>query len=348
MRGKIMKEKPDESTATELLSQQDEVFGEAFNEAEVKGEDGTLAPDLTTADDPSKTKIETPPAKVEELPPVDDKKVEPPPAIQPSEPPPPEDFEQKWKSLNGIIKSKEQQFQTRESELLAEIEKLKTPPTPPPADDKNKKVETELDVEALLKNLNLNDEEKAMLKEYDEEFGLVSKVENLKLSKAIKSIYGILNEGFQKQLKEVKEEFQSQLKPATEFVEKTTKEREEDAVSNHFNSIETAHPDYKSYHENGKIVEWIQTKPAYLQKGMLEVVQSGTAEEVISLLDDFYKENNLPTTINPPPDNVVEMDKAKKDRKAALTPPQSKRGAINPNLKPSDDFDGAFDEATSK
>ncbi|HHT9136794.1 MAG TPA: hypothetical protein ACFYEK_06045 [Candidatus Wunengus sp. YC60] len=341
-----MKEKPDESTVAELLLQQDEVFGEAFNEAEVKGEDGTLAPDLANADDPSKTKTEPPPAK-EEPPPVDDKKVELPPVTQPSEPPK-EDFEQKWKSLNGIIKSKEQQFQTRESELLAEIEKLKTPPTPPPADDKNKKVETELDVEALLKNLNLNDEEKAMLKDYDEEFGLVSKVENLKLSKAIKSIYGILNEGFQKKLNEVKEEFQSQLKPATEFVEKTTKEREEDAVSNHFNSIETAHPDYKSYHENGKIVEWIQTKPAYLQKGMLEVVQSGTAEEVISLLDDFKKENNIPLTNNPPPDNVVEMDKAKKDRKAALTPPQSKRSAINPNLKPSDDFDGAFDEATSK
>jgi hypothetical protein len=64
-------------------------------------------------------------------------------------------------------------------------------------------------------------------------------------------------------------------------------------------------------------------------------------------LDDFYKENNIQTT-NPPPDNVVEMDKAKKDRKATLTPPQSKRGAINPNLKPSDDFEGAFDEASNK
>ena len=345
-----MKEKPDESTATELLSQQDEVFGEAFNEAEVKGEDGTLAPDLTHADDPSKTKIETPPAKVEEPPPVNDKKVDPTSAVPPVEPPPQEpiDFEQKWKSLNGIIKSKETEFQARESELLAEIDRLKKPPEPPPADDKNKKVETELDVDALLKNLNLNDEEKAMLKEYDEEFGLVSKVENLKLGKAIKAVYSILNEGFEKKLTEARTEFQSQLKPANEFVARTTKEREEDAESAHFNAIETAHSDYKTYHENGKIVEWIQTKPAYLQKGMLEVVQSGTAEEVISLLDDFYKENNLPTTINPPPDNVVEMDKAKKDRKAALTPPQSKRGAINPNLKPSDDFDGAFDEATNK
>ena len=339
-----MKEKPDENTAAELLSQQDEVFGNAFNEAEVKVEDGTLAPDLTNDDDPSQTKPDPPPAKVEDPLPV---KVDPPPVTPPAEPPP-EDYEQKWKSLNGIIKSKENEFKTKEAEYQAEIEKLKKPPEPPPADDKNKKVETELDVEALLKNLNLNDEEKAMLKEYDEEFGLVSKVENLKLSKAIKSIYGILNEGFQKKLNEVKEEFQSQLKPATEFVEKTTKEREEDAVSTHFNSIETAHPDYKTYHENGKIVEWIQTKPAYLQKGMLDVTKSGTAEEVISLLDDFYKENNLPPTNNQPLNNIVEMDKAKKDRKAALTPPQSKRGAINPNLKPSDDFDGAFDEATSK
>lgn len=340
-----MKEKPDENTAAELLSQQDEVYTEAFNEAEGK-EVNPPSPDISDADDPSKVKKDEPPP-IDEPPPVDDKKTETPPATPPVEPPP-ENYEQKWKSLNGIIKSKEQQFQTRESELLAEIEKLKTPPTPPPADDKNKKVETDLDVEALLKNLNLNDEEKAMLKEYDEEFGLVSKVENLKLGKAIKSIYGILNEGFQKQLKEVKEEFQSQLKPATEFVEKTTKEREEDAVSNHFNSIETAHPDYKTYHENGKIVEWIQSKPAYLQKGMLEVCQSGTAEEVISLLDDFKKENNIPLTNNPPPDNIVEIDRAKKDRKAALTPPSSKRGAINTNLKASDDFEGAFDEATNK
>lgn len=344
-----MKEKPDENTAAELLSQQDEVFGEAFNEAEGKSDNGTLAPDLTNADDPSKTKEGPPPA--EEQPPVDDKKKddspppEPPPATHPKE-----DFEQKWKSLDGIVKKKDEIIKSHEDrvlELSAEIERLKKPPEPPPADDKNKKVETELDVDALLKNLNLNDEEKAMLKEYDEEFGLVSKVENLKLGKAIKEVYKILNEGFEKKLKEAKEEFQSQLKPATEFVEKTTKEREEDAVSTHFNTIETAHPDYKTYHENGKIVEWIQTKPAYLQKGMLEVCQSGTAEEVISLLDDFYKENNLQST-NDSPSNVVEMDKAKRDRKAALTPPQSKRGAINTNLKPSDDFDGAFDEATSK
>jgi len=344
-----MKEKPDENTAAELLSQQDEVFGNAFNEAEVKGEDGTLSPDLTNDDDPSQIKTDPPPVK-ETPPPVDDKKVDPPPVIPPPEPPP-EDFEQKWKSLDGIVRKKDEIIKAHEdrvTELSAEIEKLKKPPEPPPADDKNKKVETELDVEALLKNLNLNDEEKVMLKEYDEEFGLVSKVENLKLGKAIKSIYGILNEGFQKQLKEVKEEFQSQLKPATEFVEKTTKEREEDAVRDHFNSIETAHPDYETYHKNGKIIEWIQTKPAYLQKGMLEVTKSGTAEEVISLLDDFYKENNLQPANDPPQNNVVEMDKAKKDRKAALTPPQSKRGAINPNLKPSDDFDGAFDEATSK
>ncbi len=340
-----MKEKPDENTAAELLSQQDEVFDNAFNEAEVKGEDGTLVHDLTNADDPSKTK-ELPPVK-EEPPPVDDKKSEPPPATPPVEPPK-EDFEQKWKSLNGIIKSKETAFQTRESELLAEIEKLKKPPEPPPADDKNKKVETELDVDALLKNLNLNDEEKAMLKEYDEEFGLVSKVENLKLGKAIKSIYGILNEGFEKKLSAVKEEFHSQLKPATEFVEKTTKEREENNVNYHFASIQDAHPDYETHRDSGNITDWIQTKPAYLQKGMLEVCQSGTAEEVISLLDDFKKENNIPLTNNPPPDNIVEMDKAKKERKAALTPPQSKRSAINTNLKPSDDFDGAFDEATSK
>jgi hypothetical protein len=346
MRGKIMKKKPDENTAAEILSQQDEqneVFDEAFNEAEVKSEDSVPASGLPDTGDLSKTKPEPSHAKGDEPSPVDDKK-----SGTPAEPPPLEDYEQKWKSLNGIIKSKEQQFQTRESELLTEIEKLKTPPPSPPVDDKNKKVETGLDVETLLKNLNLNDEEKAMLKEYDEEFGLVSRVESLRLGKAIESIYGILNEGFQKQLKEVKNEFQSQLKPTAEFVEKTTREREEDAVSNHFNTIETAYPDYKTYHENGKIIEWIQSKPAYLQKGMLEVCQSGAAGEVISLLDDFYKESNIPVTSNPPQNNVVGMDRAKKDRKAALTPPQSKRGAINPNLKPSDDFDGAFDEAISK
>ena len=341
-----MKEKVSEDGATDILNQQDQVFGDAFNEAEGKGDQ--LSPDLTKEDDPkniNKEEVSLPP----ETPPAADskKESEPPPKEPPAEPPP-EDFEQKWKSLNGIIKSQETKFQTRESELLAEIEKLKTPPTLPPADDKNKKVETDLDVDALLKNLNLNDEEKAMLKEYDEEFGLVSRVENLKLGRAIKAVYSILNEGFEKKLTEAREEFQSQLKPTTEFVERTTKEREENDVNYHFTSIKDVHPDYESYRDSGKITEWIQAKPAYLQKGMLEVCQSGTVDEVISLLDDFYKENNLVSSPNPQPDNVVKIDKAKEERKAALTPPATRRGAVNPAMKIADDFEGAFEEATTK
>jgi hypothetical protein len=336
-----MKKKPDEKTVADM-SQQDEafneVFDEAFNEAEGKDDGGTVASGITGTDDLKKINTKPPPGKVAEPSPVNDKETDSLPA---------EDYEQKWKSLNGIIKSRETEFKAKEAEYQAEIEKLKKPPDSLPVDDKNKKVETELDVDALLKNLNLSDEEKTMLKEYDEEFGLVSKVENLKLNKAIKEVYKILNEGFEAKLAETRAEFQSQLKPTTEFVEKTTKEKEEDAVNAHFGAIEEAHPDYKFYLENDKIIEWIQTKPAYLQKGMLEVYKSGNTQESISLLDDFYKENNIQTT-NPPPDNVVEMDKAKKDRKATLTPPQSKRGAINPNLKPSDDFEGAFDEASNK
>jgi len=139
------------------------------------------------------------------------------------------------------------------------------------------------------------------------------------------------------------------LKPANEFITKTEKEIEEATQNDHFNSIETAHPDYKTHRDSGKITEWIQSKPAYLQKGMLEVCKSGTAEEVISLLNDFKTENDIPLTNDPPPpNNVVKIDKAKEERKAALTPPTSKRGAINTNLKPADDYDGAFEEATSK
>jgi hypothetical protein len=85
----------------------------------------------------------------------------------------------------------------------------------------------------------------------------------------------------------------------------------------------------------------------------MQTYSEGTAMDIIDLLADFKRENNLVNSSNqnpslqqppsPPPPNP-----AKEAKKAALSVVANRHGAVSPSLSPADTYEDAFDEALNR
>ncbi len=66
-------------------------------------------------------------------------------------------------------------------------------------------------------------------------------------------------------------------------------ELERIAKERHYNAIKSAHPDFDSLRDSGKIVAWIQKQPGRLKDSMLKTYNEGDANSVIALINQFKK-----------------------------------------------------------
>lgn len=318
-----MKE-PDEGKQDEMA---DDAYSEAFNEA-IPVEDITP----TQRKDEKENKQDE---IKEEEPPAPAKKVNEP-NEQAKEPESDEAYEQRWKTLQGIYRHEKDEWNSEKTKYMAELEELKKKATPEPAENKE---DEPSGLQEVLSKLNLTPEQKAQLAEYDDEFDVVSKMEGLKRDiKAAELKAELLRE-----IHSFKKEIQTQLEPANNLVKESAANREEAERDAHFRYIQEYHPDFKKYRDDGSLKEWIESKPAYLQKSMMDVYSQGSAEDIVGLYDGFKEENKIKTD-----GTVININKAKADRKAALTPPTTRRGAVNASMNIANDFDSAFDEALHK
>lgn len=282
--------------------------------------------------------------KVDELPPAvgDDDAAKKPPSDSAQNPQPPADneasFEHKYKTLQGIHKHDREEWEGEKAQLLTRLEALENAQAAPvKSDTEEKKAENVQDLLHAFMD-NLTEEQKAQLKEYDEEFDVVAKMEGLKREAAFKQL--------RKELDDFKNEVKSQLQPATDFVVKASEERDQAEEAAHFDTIRESHPDFEKFRDDGSITKWIESKPAYLQGAMKKAYEAGTFEDVIQLLDDFKHDNNIVTEKSQ--DNVVHINQEKEARRKAMTSPVTRRGSVNPNTAVAQDFDTAFDEAVTK
>lgn len=79
---------------------------------------------------------------------------------------------------------------------------------------------------------------------------------------------------------------------------KPVQEREQEHVNDaHYNSIYEAHPDADSIIESQQLMEWMTAQPSFSQAAMQQVLQGGTAEQVIELFDTFKAATQAPETI---------------------------------------------------
>ena len=246
-----------------------------------------------------------------------------------------ETYEQRWKSLQGIVKKKDDDLKTAQeaweaekAALLAQVEEAKKP-----AEKKEEKKEATEE--------ELTDEQKEALEEYERDFDVVSKMEGKKREKELAK----LRKEFQSKMDEIAAQL-APIKGVTEFVATTQKEKEIQSEEAHFRAIDDAHPGWEQYRDDGSVLKWIESKPKYLQKAFLETYQKGTAEDIVNLLQDFKTENNIQPSEKP--GNVVNLNEKKEEKRKALSAVDTSRRAVNPSMKVADDFEGAFEEAMRK
>lgn len=171
-------------------------------------------------------------------------------------------------------------------------------------------------------------EEQDFLKEYDEEWGDVAKGEALK------------------RRAEYRELMQYMFSEVTKHVGPLAEMVTELATRTHLGDLQERVPDYNDLRDN--VVTWVETQPAYLQAGMKQVMQQGTADEVADLIGRYRKDTGAaaPAAETGPEQKAELSDDAKKAAQA-LAPVSTKRSVI-PQDDSLDDFDAAFAKFAGK
>jgi len=310
-------------------------FSDAFSEA---AEVGAKA-DLSAADDPANVRNEvqektpeTPvtPVASSVIPPTETPSAS---AQQPGESD--EKYEQRYKTLQGIHKHDRELWDTERATLLSQIEEAKKPVTPPAP---TIPTTPESAMSALYDSLT--EEQKEALQEYEQDFDVVSKMEGIKREVELKKLRKEFEEKLTEISAQLSTQFSNQVAPALELAEATD-------IASHFSTIQEAHEDFETYRDDGSIAKWIESKPKYVQSVLRQTYEKGIAEDVIDLIADFKRENNITTTIQDE-SNVIPINQKKAAKKQALTPVVSRRGAVNAAMTVADDFEGAFEEAMNK
>jgi len=246
------------------------------------------------------------------------------PEVKTEQPPPPEDekYEQRYKTLQGIHKHDKESWESEKAQLLTQIEEAKKPKEPTP---EQKKATTEF-VDSL------TDEQKKQLDEYEADFDVVSKMEGLKRGRELAKL--------RKEFQDWKDEIVSKLTEQETKIAPVFEKVAKNETERHFNTIKSEHPDFETYRDDGSLQAWIKTKPKYMQPALMSTYSQGTADDVIEMISDFKRENNI--NIQPP----VNTEKAKK--KQALSVVTSRRGAVNAAHSVAADYESAWEEANAK
>lgn len=240
----------------------------------------------------------------------------------------------KHKTLEGMYNSETK----KRRELEAEIKKLKeAPPAAPDKDATDKGIGADKDKKPaadVMSGFMEVPEIKAFSEEYDEIAPGVLKIAE----------HTILTT--QAMFKNFSEKLAEALSPVLTTHEKTDREK-------HFAAIKQEHPDFDAYNANAdeqpsELEAWVETLPAYKKEAYKQVLEAGTAEEVIDMVRDFrtakgYTGNGKPKG-EPSPVDEIDEEKIK-----GMEAVRTKKGPLATTGKGGvQDYEGAFAEAATK
>ena len=86
------------------------------------------------------------------------------------------------------------------------------------------------------------------------------------------------------------------LAPIEAQVQPMVKKSQDDAVTQHFGAIAKAHSDWEAVVNGDPFKAWKGALPGYRRAGADQVLDGGSADEVVGLIGDFKKESGLQTT----------------------------------------------------
>ena len=328
-------------------------FDSVFDEAAEAGEKA----DLTEADNPDNVKVEEDepaeekkadiPVKTETELTADSEAVKATDVVKTPAVETPEQLEQRYRTLQGMHRHDKSVWEEEKKTLLAQIEEARKTKSP---DTNDKKKTAEEETQDFLDNLTA--EEKAELDGYEKDFEFVSKMEGMKRTKSLAKVLARIDQ--------LEAKVEERIAKAEARVEPALKVAEENVRASHFKAIREGytledgtvvqgHSDFEQYVGDGSIMKWIESKPQYLQAPLKRVAEKGSAQDVIDLLSDFKRENNIQhTVVNSENATVVDLSTKRAEKKAALTVVKTRKGAVAASQQVADDYEGAFDEALNK
>lgn len=97
------------------------------------------------------------------------------------------------------------------------------------------------------------------------------------------------------QLWETIDDLQKRVYALSPAVEKLKETEEQRVIRQALKAIKDAHPDFESIINGANLANWIESKPSYKKAIYKQVYDSGTAEDIIDMLNDFKKETGIIT-----------------------------------------------------
>ena len=347
---------------------QEEIYSAAWDQAN-REIGSTERADLSAADDPANVKDEpvvpVVPAAVEL--PVTETTPSPDLALQQLSESDKLSEEEKQRyeafkdTLKGIHRKDKETWETERVALLVQLEEAKLAMLKPETPEVVPSTKTETAATEVFVD-SLTDEQKEQLKEYEQDFDVVSKMEGIKrgqelgkLRKEIADWKAEIISQFTGQLTEQQVQFTSQIAPAIALAEDSDRESHFDVIRTGYEledgTLIPGHNDFEKYRDDGSLLAWIESKPKYLQPALRETYSKGAAMDVIDLITDFKREQNIPLTphLQPLLDNVAPINPTKTARKQVLTAVTTRRGAVNIGGGAlANDYESAWDEANAK
>jgi metallophosphoesterase superfamily enzyme len=120
-----------------------------------------------------------------------------------------------------------------------------------------------------------------------------------------------------------------------------------DADEEHKAAISDAHSDYGKDFGKKDIIDWVETLSPSRKKAYKEIIENGDTEEVIDLIGNFKEAKGIKTE-KPKENEDEEVEDTKSKKLNEMEVVKGKRTPVGTGLKKADDFESAFDEATSK
>lgn len=138
------------------------------------------------------------------------------------------------------------------------------------------------------------------------------------------------------------------LASITPRLEQVSATVEESTFDSHLERITTAHPDWRQIRDSGKLAAWVKGQPKFMQPQLQRVIDDGETSEIIEMFDTYKLSVGESQTKQTPTTNSTTSESKKAKAKALAAVPSSSGGPPKDTYKNKDDYDSAWDEATSK
>jgi len=212
---------------------------------------------------------------------------------EPEEPEEPPEEAQRRKSWEGRLRKREEELRAKEQELLA-LQQQEPPKQETPEIDED------------------DPEWMELVDELGEDLALKVRNQSKKVTQ----------NALESEIDKVRQEMRQSIEPLTQ-------QQQEAQARQHTQTILQAHPDAFDLVQRGEIQAWVEDQPRYLQPAYQQMVEQGSAEDVVDMLNTF-KQSRGKAPQRKAPSQAVRSRKGGRVRTAAA---------------PKDDFDAAWDEA---